>query len=146
MSETLFTVPSTLLTWATLTNFVRGVRCEMRDERSSWPSSVMGKCLTTMPRFWACNCQETMFEWCSISVTSTSSPACICDSQNDDATRLMASVVPRVKTISSVFQTWNTGLVPVSLVDIDCIKIVKDFDFHTRFSSFRVLFAETFIK
>ena len=41
------------------------------------PSSVMGMCFTTMPRFMACNCHDTMLEWCSISVTITSSPACI---------------------------------------------------------------------
>ena len=38
--------------------------------------------------------------WCSIVLTITSSPACISCWQKEEATRLMASVVPRVKTIS----------------------------------------------
>ena len=49
----------------------------MSSQQIKQPSSVIGMYLTLMPRFMACNCQGTMFEWCSISVTSTSSPGCI---------------------------------------------------------------------
>ena len=37
-----------------------------------------------------------------MAVSITSSPGCMKASQNDDATRLMLSVVPRVNTISDV--------------------------------------------
>ena len=47
-------------------------------------------------------CQGTMFEWCSRPDTSTSSPAPTRDRPKVAATRLMASVVPRVKMISRV--------------------------------------------
>ena len=42
-----------------------------------------------------------MFEWCSISVITTSSPASRNVRPHEWATRLIASVVLRVKTISS---------------------------------------------
>ena len=41
-----------------------------------------------------------MLEWCSIAVISTQSPAPTLRPPHDDVTRLIASVVPRVKTIS----------------------------------------------
>ena len=115
MSATGLMVPNTLLTYVMLSSFVRSVKyvamSSQQTEPSALqptrrPSSVMGRCFTTMPRRSACNCQGTMLLWCSISVTNTSSPGCICDSQKDDATKLMASVVPRVKMISSVFLAW----------------------------------------
>ena len=45
-------------------------------------------------------CQGTQFEWCSISVTRISSPAFTADRPQLCATRLMLSVVPRVKITS----------------------------------------------
>ncbi len=42
-----------------------------------------------------------MLAWCSISESTISSPACK-DLPNDEATRLIASVPPLVKTISLV--------------------------------------------
>ena len=47
-------------------------------------------------------CHGTMLEWCSIWVISTSSPAPIRARPKLDATRLIPSVVPRTKTISSL--------------------------------------------
>ena len=78
---------------------------------SSFPLSSIGITFSAMPRFAACNCHGTMFEWCSITDTITSSPSAMNASQNDAATRLMLSVVPRVKIISSVFgalMNWRT--------------------------------------
>ena len=43
-------------------------------------------------------CQGTMSLWCSISVSTTTSPDCKLNSPQDRATKLMASVVPLVIT------------------------------------------------
>ena len=96
------TVPSTLLTWAILTNFVRSLNSFLKASISKLPSSSIGTTFKAMPFRAICNCQGTMFEWCSISETITSSPAFIKPSTNEEATRLMLSVVPRVKIISLV--------------------------------------------
>ena len=69
---------------------------------SSLPLSSIGITFRAMPRFAAWSCQGTMLLWCSIAEMITSSPSPIKASQNDDTTRLMLSVVPRVKIISSV--------------------------------------------
>ena len=96
------TVPSTLLTWAMLTSFVRGENSFSYSSVSRLPWSSMGMTRSTMSRCMACSCQGTMLLWCSMTETMTSSPACICDWQKVAASRLMLSVVPRVKTISFV--------------------------------------------
>ena len=74
MSLTGLMVPSTLLTWAMLTSRVRSVKYVAMPawhpvpfvavlwQHTKRPSSVMGMCFTTMPRFMACNCQLTMLE------------------------------------------------------------------------------------
>ena len=102
ISATGLIVPSTLLTCATLTNLVFAVNSCLNASISSTPSSVIGITLTTIPLRSACSCQGTMLLWCSIVLIITSSPACISCWQKEDATKLMASVVPRVNTISCV--------------------------------------------
>ncbi len=52
------------------------------------------------PVAWAASCQGTMLEWCSISVITISSPGRRNLRPQAAATRLIASVVLRVNTIS----------------------------------------------
>jgi hypothetical protein len=66
------------------------------------PSSLMGTQRRRAPFSSHSICQGTMFEWCSRPETSTSSPSRTRDRPKVEATRLMASVVPRVKMISRV--------------------------------------------
>ena len=70
----------------------------------------MGITLMAMPFLAACSCQGTMLEWCSMTLTITSSPSRIMASQKELTTRLMLSVVPRVKTISSVLPALTNCL------------------------------------
>ena len=51
----------------------------------------------------ASSCHGTMFEWCSISVSTISSPSRRFASPQARAIRLMDSVVFRVNTMSSAF-------------------------------------------
>ena len=96
-------VPSEFDTWTTATIFVRSVsRPSSRSIRSS-PSSVIGSTFRCAPFSSQMSCQGTMFEWCSISVMSTSSPLPMFARPNVCATRLIASVVPRTKMISREF-------------------------------------------
>ena len=101
ISFTGFTVPSTLLTWAMQTSRVRGENRFLYASRSISPSSVIGITLRTMPFRSRSICQGTMLEWCSITLTSTSSPSLRNASPKEKATRLRLSVVPRVKIISA---------------------------------------------
>jgi hypothetical protein len=55
-----------------------------------------------MPRSSRSICHGTMLEWCSISEITISSPACRNVRPQECATRLIDSVVLRVKMISSV--------------------------------------------
>ena len=64
------------------------------------PSSSIGMWRSTMPRSSRSICHGTMFEWCSISEITTSSPASRNARAQACATRLIDSVVLRVKTIS----------------------------------------------
>ena len=81
---------------------VRGVSRRSSSSRITSPSSSMGTDRRRAPFSSHSICQGTMFEWCSSPDTSTSSPARIFVRPNVEATRLMASVVPRVKMISRV--------------------------------------------
>ena len=65
------------------------------------PSSRIGMWRSTMPRSSRSICHGTMFEWCSISVITTSSPGSRKARPHEWATRLIDSVVLRVKTISA---------------------------------------------
>ena len=61
---------------------------------------VTGMKRSSMPRSAARMCHGTRFEWCSISVSTIASPAFRFARAHAYATRLMASVLLRVKTIS----------------------------------------------
>ena len=52
------------------------------------------------PRSWHSSCHGTTFEWCSIAVISTTSPAPTCSRAQVKRTRLIASVALRTNTIS----------------------------------------------
>ena len=71
-----FTVPSTFDTAAIETIFVRSLmsRSSSALSRSSRPSSVMSYQRSTAPVRCASNCQGTMFEWCSSTEITISSP------------------------------------------------------------------------
>ena len=67
------------------------------------PSSAdVGMKRSVAPSRCARSCHGTMFEWCSITEITISSPACRLASPQDCATRLIDSVVLRVKTTSCV--------------------------------------------
>ena len=111
ISFTGFMVPSTLLTCATLTIFVLSVKSFSYSSMRISPLSFIGITRRRMPFLAACSCQGTMLEWCSMVETITSSPSFMNSSENDDTTRLRASVVPRVKTTSAVeraLMNWRT--------------------------------------
>ena len=59
---------------------------------SSSPPGVTGTKRTVAPVISATICHGTMFEWCSISVTSTSSPGFSSRAPQAQATRLIASL------------------------------------------------------
>ena len=94
ISSTGFTVPVELAMWATLTILVRSVRRWSNSSRISSPLSLMGTALRRAPLSSQMSCQGTILEWCSISVMSTSSPGCRKALPKEEATRLIASVVP----------------------------------------------------
>ena len=62
----------------------------------------MGQTFSVAPVCSHTSCHGTMFEWCSIQVTSTSSPGAEIRAAPARATRLMPSVQPLVKTTSRV--------------------------------------------
>ena len=85
---------------------MRRFSCGRRAARSnaatsSEPSSRIGATTSRAPVRSHSSCQGTMFEWCSSAVISTSSPAAR-RWPKLAATRLIDSVVPRVKTISAI--------------------------------------------
>ena len=97
-------VPSTFETCATETRRVRVEKSFSYSSSNSSPRSFIGITFKTIPLRAACNCHETMLLWCSIKETINSSPSFIWLSAKVDATRLMLSVVPRVKTISEMLR------------------------------------------
>ncbi len=101
ISATGLIVPSTLLTWTTPTIRVRSVSRPAKASMSSSPPGVTGAKRTVAPVISATICHGTMFEWCSISVTSTSSPAARLRMPQAHATRLIASEAFLVNTTVS---------------------------------------------
>ena len=99
-------VPSAFDMCVTLSSFVRSVISFRASSRSSVPSGSMGMNLSTMPRSSRSSCHGTMFEWCSISESTTSSPSRRCARAQPCATRLIDSVVLRVKMISRSESAW----------------------------------------
>ena len=88
------------------TIFVRSVRSARKSSSSTSPASFTGA-TRRIARFSAQSiCHGTMFEWCSIAVITTSSSAFRFARPHVCATRLIASVVPRVKTISFSSRAW----------------------------------------
>ena len=67
-------VPSTL-DMAVKANALAPSSSRSRSVRSSWPSSVSGTQRSSMPRSAARMCHGTMLAWCSICVSTTTSPA-----------------------------------------------------------------------
>jgi hypothetical protein len=65
------------------------------------PLSSIGITLSTIPARSRKSCHGTMLEWCSMWEMITSSPGSRKARPKLSATRLIASVVPRAKTISS---------------------------------------------
>ena len=101
-SATGLIVPSELEMWVIASNFTWGVRNWSRREASSRPMSpVTGRQTSRAPVCSVSSCQGTILLWCSISVSRMMSPARTCLAPQACATRLMPSVVPRVKMISS---------------------------------------------
>ena len=74
---------------------------ESTSLRSSAPSSPIGRYLNLAPVSAATFCHGTRLLWCSISVTTISSPGPTLPRGHEWATRLMASVALRVQMISS---------------------------------------------
>ena len=76
---------------------------------SSRPSPVTGTQSISAPPASASSCQGTMFEWCSISVSTIRSPAPMLAAPQERAARLIASVALRTKTISrrSAAPRWS---------------------------------------
>ena len=70
-----FSVPRTFETCATATSFGPRSSSDAYAARSSRPSSVIGTQSMIAPVRSASSCQGTMFEWCSISVSTMRSPA-----------------------------------------------------------------------
>ncbi len=100
MRRTGLIVPSELDRWTIETIFGRPFSSFSYSSRSNSPSSFMGTTRSTAPVASQAICQGTMLEWCSIAERMISSPGRRLVRPQDWATRLMASVAPRTKTIS----------------------------------------------
>ncbi len=101
-SATGLIVPRVLETWVKAKSLTSGVRTRSSAERSRRPSSpVTGRYLRVAPVARAASCQGTRLLWCSISVSRMTSPFFRFATPQLEATRLIDSVVPRVKMISS---------------------------------------------
>ena len=92
-------MPSTLDMEVMATSLVRSESSRSNASSSRRPSSVTSTNFSSSPTSRASICQGTRFEWCSSRVTTTSSPGLRNVRPQDCATRLIDSVVPRVKTI-----------------------------------------------
>ncbi|MNX94260.1 hypothetical protein D3C86_1264870 [compost metagenome] len=93
-------VPKLFEIWVTATSFVFGESMFWYSSRTSSPLLLIG--MTFKVSFFrsASICHGTILEWCSIAEIMISSPA-LSNSPNELATRLIPSVVPLVKMISS---------------------------------------------
>ncbi|MPN06309.1 hypothetical protein SDC9_153565 [bioreactor metagenome] len=94
-------VPNTLEIWAMLTIRVRSEKSFSYSSSRSSPRSFIGITLILMPLRAANSCQGTMLLWCSMVEIMTSSPSFINSSPKEKASKLIASVVPRVKMTSA---------------------------------------------
>ena len=76
-------------------------RSRLRSARTSSPSSSTPTYSRRAPFSLASSCHGTMLLWCSYSVVTITSPSRTLARPQECATRFIASVVPRTKTISS---------------------------------------------
>ena len=95
-------VPSTFDICVIATILVRLVSARSKASSENEPSSATSTHFSTAPLRSRWKCQGTMLAWCSITESTISSPAPICARPKLAATRLIASVAERVKTISSI--------------------------------------------
>ncbi len=96
-----FTVPSALETrFIATTLMFPAAGSPSSASRSSSPASSTGIIRSVAPVRFAMYCHGTKFEWCSSSVTTTTSPGPRFDRPQAYATRLRLSVALRVKMIS----------------------------------------------
>ena len=99
------TLPSTLLMWTRATAFTRPACSASRACRAPKSmavlSGVKGTPTTRAPVRAATSCQGTRLAWCSATDTRMTSPALRLAPPQEAATRLMASVAPRVSTMSA---------------------------------------------
>ena len=100
-SATGLIVPSEFEICVKANNFTSGVSSAGNCSSSRVPSSRTGTKRSRAPVRSANNCHGTRLLWCSITVSRITSPSRINLSPHACATRLMLSVVPRVKMISS---------------------------------------------
>ena len=102
IARTSFSTPSTLDTHATATHFARcAARPWRKASRSSRPSGASGITFSVAPTPLTACCHGTQLLWCSMADTQTSSPGPISHRAKPNVARLIAAVVPDVKTISS---------------------------------------------
>ena len=83
-----------------------------KASKSKKPSSETGTYASSASRSWHNNCQGTMFEWCSISVSTTRSPRCTFWRPHVYATRLIAAVALAVNTVSSTVEPSHEAIRP----------------------------------
>mmetsp|Transcript_22187 Transcript_22187/g.88032 ORF Transcript_22187/g.88032 Transcript_22187/m.88032 type:complete len:238 (+) Transcript_22187:531-1244(+) len=101
MSSSGVSQPRTFETYAVATILVRGVMSDWRCARSTFVRSAFSWAyLIVAPARDAASCHGTRFAWCSSTVSTISSPGSRCVEPQLCATRLTASVAPRVQTIS----------------------------------------------
>ena len=94
-------VPSALERWTNAASFTRPLFSNRSySSKINSPASVNGTTFRVAPVRSHSICQGTMLEWCSMPVMTISSPAFTTLPPKLLATRLMLSVVLRVKTIS----------------------------------------------
>ncbi len=83
------------------TILVRSVMSDSRPSRTRRPSSSISMYFNVAPVLAASSCHGTMFEWCSMTEIRISSPSPTWSRPHAVATRLIASVVPRVQIHSA---------------------------------------------
>ena len=99
------TVPKTLETAVTASSLTESVSNSSNSSNSKRPtpvlpaSGVIGQYTNSAPDACSAICHGTRLEWCSISVTMIWSPVFKMCCAQAEATRLIDSVVPRVKII-----------------------------------------------
>ena len=94
-------VPRTFDIRLKVTSFTLPVaRYPLRSSKINWPSSSTPMYFSLAPFSCASSCHGTMLLWCSYSVVTMMSSFWMWGRPQEYATRFIASVVPRTKTIS----------------------------------------------